>query len=268
MVSRRVVLEEERDRMKATILKDLAKDQIREGQVKNITDFGAFVDLGGIDGLLHITDMSWGRVAHPSELVKIGDKVTVKVLNFDPEKERISLGLKQLDAVPVGGRRREVPGRRPRQGPRGLDHRLRRIRRAREGRRGPDPRLRDVVDAARAASVQGRVNIGDEIEAVVLKVDKANEKISLGLKQIEPDPWLTLDQKYPPGIARQGQGPQPDQLRRVRRARGGHRRPRARLRHVVDQARRAPERGGQEGRRRSRSWSCRSTRSTAASASA
>jgi len=90
VVSRRAVLEEERDRMKSTILKDLAKDQIREGVVKNITDFGAFVDLGGIDGLLHITDMSWGRVGHPSELVKIGDRLKVKVLNFDPEKERIS----------------------------------------------------------------------------------------------------------------------------------------------------------------------------------
>ena len=103
VVSRRAVLEEERDRMKATILKDLAKDQIREGVVKNITDFGAFVDLGGIDGLLHITDMSWGRVAHPSEMVKIGDKLRVKVLNFDPEKERISLGLKQLEAYPWEG---------------------------------------------------------------------------------------------------------------------------------------------------------------------
>src|SRR5204862_591800 len=103
VVSRRAVLEEERDRMKATILKDLAKDQIREGQVKNITDFGAFVDLGGIDGLLHITDMSWGGDAHPSELVKIGDKVRVKVLNFDPEKERISLGLKQLEPYPWEG---------------------------------------------------------------------------------------------------------------------------------------------------------------------
>src|SRR6266545_4192435 len=103
VVSRRAVFEEERDRMKSSILKDLAKDQIREGQVKNITDFGAFVDLGGIDGLLHITDMSWGRVAHPSELVKIGDRLKVKVLNFDPEKERISLGLKQLDAYPWEG---------------------------------------------------------------------------------------------------------------------------------------------------------------------
>ena len=103
VVSRRSVLEEERNRMKSTILKDLAKDQIREGVVKNITDFGAFVDLGGIDGLLHITDMSWGRVAHPSELVKIGDRVRVKVLNFDPEKERISLGLKQLEPYPWEG---------------------------------------------------------------------------------------------------------------------------------------------------------------------
>src|SRR5215831_14106116 len=103
VVSRRVVLEEERQRLKSEVMKELAKDQIREGVVKNITDFGAFVDLGGIDGLLHITDMSWGRVSHPSELVKIGDRIKVKVLNFDPEKERISLGLKQLESYPWEG---------------------------------------------------------------------------------------------------------------------------------------------------------------------
>src|SRR3989442_11611159 len=103
VVSRRAVLEEHRAKQKSEIIQELAKDQIREGVVKNITDFGAFVDLGGIDGLLHITDMSWGRVSHPSELVKIGDKIRVKVLNFDPEKERISLGLKQLTAYPWEG---------------------------------------------------------------------------------------------------------------------------------------------------------------------
>ena len=103
--------------------------------MKNITDFGAFVDLGGIDGLLHITDMSWGRVAHPSEVVKIGDKIRVKVLEFDPEKERISLGLKQLTPYPWERVEREVPGRHAHQGARGLDHRLRRVRRAGEGRR-------------------------------------------------------------------------------------------------------------------------------------
>src|SRR5260221_12453618 len=86
--------------MKSTIRKDLAKDQIREGQVKNITDFGAFVNLGGIDGLLHITDMSWGRISHPSELVKVGDKIDVKILSFDKETMRVSLGLKQKDANP------------------------------------------------------------------------------------------------------------------------------------------------------------------------
>ncbi|HET7224262.1 MAG TPA: 30S ribosomal protein S1 [Candidatus Eisenbacteria bacterium] len=203
VVSRRAVLEEERDRMKATILKDLAKDQIREGQVKNITDFGAFVDLGGIDGLLHITDMSWGRVSHPSELVKIGDRVRVKVLNFDPEKERISLGLKQLEPYPwegvedkykVGDR---VKGRvvsitdygafvELEKGVEGLIH------------------VSEMSWTRHVRHPSKVVNIGDTIEAVVLKVDKANEKISLGLKQVEPDPWLTLDQKYPPGMRVKG----------------------------------------------------------------
>src|SRR5689334_5707400 len=203
VVSRRAVLEEERDRLKSSILKDLAKDQIREGVVKNITDFGAFVDLGGIDGLLHITDMSWGRVQHPSELVKIGDKVRVKVLNFDPEKERISLGLKQLEAYPwegvedkykVGDR---IKGRvvsitdygafvELEKGVEGLIH------------------VSEMSWTRHVRHPSKVVSISDEIEAVVLKVDKANEKISLGLKQVEPDPWLTLDQKYPPGTKVRG----------------------------------------------------------------
>jgi small subunit ribosomal protein S1 len=203
VVSRRAVLEEERDRMKATILKDLAKDQIREGQVKNITDFGAFVDLGGIDGLLHITDMSWGRVAHPSEMVKIGDKLRVKVLNFDPEKERISLGLKQLDAYPWEGVEEKykvadrIKGRvvsitdygafvELEKGIEGLIH------------------VSEMSWTRHVRHPSKIVNIGDTIEAVVLKVDKANEKISLGLKQVEPDPWLTLDHKYPPGMKVKG----------------------------------------------------------------
>ncbi len=203
VVSRRAVLEEERDRMKSTILKDLAKDQIREGVVKNITDFGAFVDLGGIDGLLHITDMSWGRVAHPSEICKIGDKVRVKVLNFDPEKERISLGLKQLEPYPwegveekykVGDR---IKGKvvsitdygafvELEKGVEGLIH------------------VSEMSWTRHVRHPSKVVNIGDIIEAVVLKVDKANEKISLGLKQVEPDPWLTLDEKYPTGMRVRG----------------------------------------------------------------
>jgi small subunit ribosomal protein S1 len=203
VVSRRSVLEEERNRMKSTILKDLAKDQIREGQVKNITDFGAFVDLGGIDGLLHITDMSWGRVAHPSELVKIGERIKVKVLNFDPEKERISLGLKQLEAYPWEGVEEKYK----------VGDRLKgrvvsitdygafvELERGVEG-------LIHVSEMSWTRHVRHPskiVNIGDEIEAVVLKVDKANEKISLGLKQVEPDPWLTLHEKYPSGMRVKG----------------------------------------------------------------
>jgi small subunit ribosomal protein S1 len=203
VVSRRAVLEQERDRMKSTILKDLGKDQVREGVVKNITDFGAFVDLGGIDGLLHITDMSWGRVSHPSEMVKIGDRVRVKVLNFDPEKERISLGLKQLGAYPwegVGDKYKvgdRVNGRvvsitdygafvELEKGVEGLIH------------------VSEMSWTRHVRHPSKVVNIGDIVEAVVLKVDQANEKISLGLKQTEPDPWLTLDEKYPTGMRVKG----------------------------------------------------------------
>jgi small subunit ribosomal protein S1 len=203
VVSRRAVLEEERDRMKSSILKDLAKDQIREGVVKNITDFGAFVDLGGIDGLLHITDMSWGRVSHPSEISKIGDKVRVKVLNFDPEKERISLGLKQLEPYPWEGvdEKYKVGDRINGKVVSITDYgAFIELERGVEG-------LIHVSEMSWTRHVRHPskvVNIGDIIEAVVLKVDKANEKISLGLKQVEPDPWLTLDEKYPAGMRVRG----------------------------------------------------------------
>ncbi len=171
--------------------------------VKNITDFGAFVDLGGIDGLLHITDMSWGRVSHPSEVVKIGDKMQVKVLNFDPERERISLGLKQLqpypwenveEKYPVG---QKVTGKvvsitdygafvELEKGVEGLIH------------------VSEMSWTRHVRHPSKVVNVGDQVEAVVLKVDKEHEKISLGLKQIEPDPWGTLDLKYPPGTRLRG----------------------------------------------------------------
>ncbi len=198
VVSRRAVLEEERAQQKSTILKELAKDQVRDGVVKNITDFGAFVDLGGIDGLLHVTDMSWGRVSHPSEVLAIGDKIKVKVLSFDPEKERISLGLKQLTPYPwenvdekykVGSK---VRGKvvsitdygafvELEKGIEGLVH------------------VSEMSWTKHIRHPSKVLAIGDAIEAVVLKVDKENEKISLGLKQVEPDPWLTLDEKYPVG---------------------------------------------------------------------
>jgi len=196
VISRRVVLEEERAQQKGKILGELAKDQVREGVVKNITDFGAFVDLGGIDGLLHITDMSWGRVNHPSEVVTIGDRVMVKVLSFDPERERISLGLKQLTPYPweqveekyrVGSR---VKGRvvsitdygafvELERGVEGLIH------------IGEMSWTRHVKHPSKI------VSIGEEVECLVLKVDKENEKISLSLKQTGTDPWDTLELKYP-----------------------------------------------------------------------
>jgi len=203
VVSRRAVLEEHRAKQKSEIIQELAKDQIREGVVKNITDFGAFVDLGGIDGLLHITDMSWGRVSHPSELVSIGEKVKVKVLSFDPEKERISLGMKQLTPYPwedVDKRyavAQKVKGKvvsitdygafvELEKGIEGLIH------------------ISEMSWTRHVRHPSKVVAIGDQIEAVILKIDKENEKISLGLKQTEPDPWLTLDQRFPIGTRLSG----------------------------------------------------------------
>ncbi|MBD3235629.1 MAG: 30S ribosomal protein S1 [Candidatus Eisenbacteria bacterium] len=196
VVSRRLVLEEERERAKEQILKELEVGQVREGYVKNITDFGAFIDLGGIDGLLHITDMSWGRIRHPSEVVTVGDKVKVKLLSFDPERERISLGLKQLeeypwervdDKYPVGTK---VQGRvvsitdygafiELEKGVEGLIH------------------ISEMSWTKHIRHPSKILSEGQEIECMVLKVDKENERISLGLKQVEPDPWLTLDERYP-----------------------------------------------------------------------
>ncbi len=198
VVSRRVVLEEERAQLKDKILSELAKDQVREGVVKNITDFGAFVDLGGIDGLLHITDMSWGRVNHPSEVVSIGDRVMVKVLSFDPERERISLGLKQLTPYPWENVDVKFP----------VNTRVRgkvvsitdygafiELEKGVEGliHIGEMSWTRHVRHPSKI------VNIGDVIECMILKVDKESEKISLSIKQTETDPWETLDLKYPVG---------------------------------------------------------------------
>jgi small subunit ribosomal protein S1 len=198
VVSRRVVLEEERLKKKAEVLKDLTKDQIREGVVKNITDFGAFVDLGGIDGLLHITDISWGRVAHPSEVVKIGDRIQVKVLNFEPDRERISLGLKQLQPYPWEGVAEKYPVK---SRVRGRVVSITDYGAFVELEKGVEG-LIHVSEMSWTRHVRHPskiLSIGDEVEAMVLKVDPAGEKISLGLKQTEPDPWLTLDDRYPIG---------------------------------------------------------------------
>ncbi|UCF03973.1 MAG: 30S ribosomal protein S1 [bacterium] len=203
VVSRRVVLEEEREQKKKKLLEELEVGQDREGVVKNITDFGAFVDLGGIDGLLHLTDLTWGRVSHPSEVVAIGDKMNVRILDFDRERERISLGLKQLTPYPWEGIEERYPiGTKVRgkvvsitdygafveleKGIEGLIH------------------ISEMSWTRHVKHPSKVVAIGDSVEAVVLNVDKEHEKISLGLKQLEPDPWKALENKYPPGTRLKG----------------------------------------------------------------
>ena len=198
VVSRRVILEGEREKKRETLVKELLVGQVREGIVKNITDFGAFIDLGGLDGLLHITDMSWGRVGHPSEVVDIGAKLDVKVLDVDWDRERISLGLKQLLPYPWTDIDKKYPvGSRVRgkvvsitnygafieleKGVEGLVH------------------ISEMSWTRNIRHPSKLVTIGDEIEAVVLKVDMQDEKISLGMKQIKEDPWLALPAKYPTG---------------------------------------------------------------------
>ena len=203
VLSRRVLPEEERQRAKEKTLASLAEGQIIEGVVKNITEYGAFIDLGGIDGLLHITDMSWGRVSHPSELFAIGDKVRVMVLKFDQEHERVSLGLKQMTPDPwmdvaekypetsrVSGKVVSITDYGAfvelEEGIEGLVH------------------VSQMSWARRTRHPSKIVNIGDTIEAVVLSVDKDKKRISLGMKQIEPNPWTTVDERYPVGSEVEG----------------------------------------------------------------
>ena len=203
VISRRVVLEDERQEKKTKLLAELEVGQIRQGVVKNITDFGAFVDLGGIDGLLHITDMSWGRIRHPSELVAIGDELTVKVLNFDPERERISLGLKQLAEYPWENVEEEFP----------VNSRVRgkvvsitdygAFVELKEGVEG----LIHISEMSWTQHIRHPskiLGIGDIVEVKVLNVNKAEEKISLSLKRTESDPWQDLNTKYPVGSRIEG----------------------------------------------------------------
>ncbi len=203
VVSRRVILEQERGEKREQLKTELEVGQVRKGIIKNITDFGAFIDLGGMDGLLHITDMSWGRVGHPSEICGIGDEIDVKILDIDWDRERISLGLKQLQPYPW----KDVEARYP------VGARVRgkvvsitnygafiELERGVEG-------LVHISEMSWTRNVRHPsqlVSIGDEIEAVVLRVDPEEEKISLGMKQAEEDPWLSLPEKYPPGTRIRG----------------------------------------------------------------
>ena len=203
LVSRRVLLEETRDKKRQTTLANLKEGQLIQGTVKNITDYGSFIDLGGIDGLLHITDMSWGRVGHPSELFTVGDKVEVTVLKYDRETGRISLGLKQKSADPWTN----VAGKYP------IGTRV----------RGRVVSLTDYgAFVELEPGVEGLVHVsemswthevrhpsrvvavGDQVEAAVLNVDPASRKISLGMKQTAPNPWDMIEGKYPIGTRIEG----------------------------------------------------------------
>lgn len=203
VVSRRVILERDRERKRETLVKELLVGQVREGVVKNVTDFGAFIDLGGLDGLLHITDMSWGRVGHPSEVVDIGANLDLKVLAVDWDRERISLGLKQLLPYPWTGIGKKYPvGSRVR----GMVVSITNYGAFIELEKGVEG-LVHISEMSWTRNIRHPsklVNIGDEIEAVVLKVDMQDEKISLGMKQIEEDPWLALPAKYPTGTQLDG----------------------------------------------------------------
>src|SRR4051812_14759854 len=198
VLSRRGLLERERDEMKAKTLETLTEGMTVKGTIKNITEYGAFVDLGGIDGLLHITDMSWGRVNHPSEVFQVGDEVQVKVLKYNAETERVSLGLKQTQEDPWNHAEEAYPpGKKVRgkvmsitdygafielePGVEGLIH------------------VSEMSWTKKVKHPSKLLEVGQEIECQVLEVDARAKRISLGLKQLEPDPWMLFTDKYHPG---------------------------------------------------------------------
>ncbi|MCH7707610.1 MAG: 30S ribosomal protein S1 [Myxococcales bacterium] len=198
VLSRRALLETERQMLRTKTLETLAPDQIVDGVIKNLTDYGAFIDLGGIDGLLHVTDMSWGRVGHPGDLFQVGDEVKVKVLKFDPESERVSLGLKQIQPDPwIDASMRYSIGKR-------INGKV--VSLAEYGAFVElEPGIEGLIHVSemswtkRIKHPSKVVTVGDEVESVVLAVDERDRKISLGMKQIEPNPWSVIEQTYPVG---------------------------------------------------------------------
>ncbi len=203
VLSRRVILEKERESKRAETLATIREDKVMTGVVKNITEYGAFIDLGGIDGLLHITDMSWGRIGHPSEIFSVGDEVSVKVLNLDLERERVSLGLKQLvpdpwttaeEKHPIGS---HVRGKvvsftdygafiELEKGIEGLIH------------------VSEMSWTKKVRHPSKVVSVGEAVEAVVLNISAENRRISLGMKQVVPNPWDVVGEKYPVGTTIEG----------------------------------------------------------------
>ena len=195
VLSRRVLLEQDREKLRKETLENLQEGAILKGIVKNITDYGAFIDLGGIDGLLHITDMSWGRINHPSQMFEVGQEAEVKVLSYDEGRQRVSLGYKQLQNDPwlTVAERYTVDSRAKgtvvsltdygafvemEQGVEGLIH------------------ISEMSWSKRIKHPSKVVQVGDEVEVVVLAMDTENRRISLGMKQIEPNPWDIVKEKY------------------------------------------------------------------------
>jgi small subunit ribosomal protein S1 len=204
VLSRRALLEEERESMRAQTLDQIKEGATVRGIVKNITDYGAFIDLGGMDGLLHITDMSWGRIKHPSEVITVGAEIDVKVLKYDNEKDRVSLGLKQLQADPWDSVKASFPvGTKLKgkvvslvdygafveisDGVEGLIH------------------VSEMSWTKRVKHPSQLVNIGDEVEVQVLEIDGENRRISLGMKQLQANPWVELKESYAPGTIIEGE---------------------------------------------------------------
>lgn len=203
VLSRRILLEEERKLARAGTLEKMEEGNQVDGIVKNITDYGVFIDLGGIDGLLHITDMSWGRVNHPSEMFAIGDKVTVMVLKYDREKERVSLGLKQITPDPWVDVETKYPIKTRINGKVVSITDYGAFVELEKGIEG----LVHVSEMSWSRHVKHPnkiVAIGDMVEAVVLTLDKDKKRISLGMKQTEPNPWDEIEKKYPIGSEVQG----------------------------------------------------------------
>jgi len=203
VLSRRVILEEDREKTRSKTLETIEEGKVMDGVVKNITEYGVFVDLGGVDGLLHITDISWGRVKHPSELFSVGDNISVKILSFDLEKERVSLGMKQLSEdpwasastkYPVGSR---VGGRVVSLTDYGVFVELE------EGIEG----LVHVSEMSWTRKIRHPskiISVGEEIEAIVLDIKPDNRRISLGMKQVAENPWEVISDKYPVGTIIEG----------------------------------------------------------------
>ncbi|MBU1088076.1 MAG: 30S ribosomal protein S1 [Candidatus Omnitrophica bacterium] len=203
VLSRRELLLKEREVNRDKLLKEIEIGQVRTGLVKNIADFGVFIDLGGVDGLLHITDMSWGRISHPSEMVAIGDNIEVKILGIDKESNKISLGLKQKSSSPWVGIEEKYPAGSKLKGkvvnivPYGAFIELE------KGVEGLI-HISEFSWTRRISHPSEMLAIGDMVEAVVLNLDIANQKIALGIKQTESDPWKGISDKYPAGAKVKG----------------------------------------------------------------